>query len=283
MPNVTFQPEERARSYKKLEEDAIALARESHWEEAAEKNRELLTLYPDDVSGYNRLGKALSELGHYAEAREAYNRALEIDPSNNIARKNVERLKQAQESGEASDGAHANNARVTDRIDPRLFIEETGKTGFTTLVDLAAPSVLVRVSAGDQARLHREGSLLYVENAAGERIGRVEPRLANRLINFMDGGNQYAAGIAEQSDHEIRLIIRETFQDPSQFGKVSFPSQGGGETIRAYTRDSVVRRDRDDEDDGGDDSEYSDDGDDEDGDDKADVELEESDLFEPEE
>src|SRR5262245_35127802 len=82
MSNVSFQPEERARSYKKLEEDAIALARESRWEEAAEKNRELLALYPDDVSGYNRLGKALSELGHYTEAREAYNNALEIDPNN---------------------------------------------------------------------------------------------------------------------------------------------------------------------------------------------------------
>jgi tetratricopeptide (TPR) repeat protein len=283
MSNVSFQPEERARSYKKLEEDAIALARESRWEEAAEKNRELLAVYPDDVSGYNRLGKALSELGHYAEAREAYNNALEIDPNNNIARKNVERLKQAQETSEASDGAHANNARAADRIDPRLFIEETGKTGFTTLVDLAPPKVLARVSAGDQAQLHREGSLLYVENAAGERIGRIEPRLANRLIKFMDGGNQYAAGIAEQSDHEVRLIIRETFQDPSQFGKVSFPSQGGGETIRAYTRDSVVRRDRDDEDDAGDEGEYTDDTDEEDADDKADVELEESDLFEPEE
>jgi tetratricopeptide (TPR) repeat protein len=283
MPNVTFQPEERARSYKKLEEDAIALARESQWEEAAEKNRELLAIYADDVSGYNRLGKALSELGRYTEAREAYTSALEIDPSNNIARKNVERLKQAQESGEAGDGAHANNARATDRIDPRLFIEETGKTGFTTLVDLAPPKVLARVGAGDQARLRREGSLLYVENAAGERIGRIEPRLANRLIKFMDGGNQYAAGIAEQSDHEVRLIIRETFQDPSQFGKVSFPSQGGGETIRAYTKDTMVRRDRDDEDEGGDDGEYSDDSDEEDADDKADVELEESDLFEPEE
>jgi hypothetical protein len=143
--------------------------------------------------------------------------------------------------------------------------------------------VLARVSAGDQVRLRREGSLLYVENAAGERIGRIEPRLANRLIKFIDGGNQYAAGIAEQSDHEVRLIIRETFQDPSQFGKVSFPSQGGGETIRAYTKDSMVRRDRDDEDESGDDSEYSDDGDEEEGDDKADVELEESDLYEPEE
>lgn len=283
MSNVTFQPEERARSYKKLEDDAIALARESLWEEAAEKNRELLGLYPEDVSGYNRLGKALSELGHYAEARQAYTDALEIDPSNNIARKNIERLKQAQETSAASDANHATSARAADRIDPRLFIEETGKTGFTTLVDLAPPNVLARVSAGDQAQLHREGRLLYVENAAGERLGRIEPRLANRLIKFMDGGNQYAAGIAEQSDHEVRLIIRETFQDPSQFGKVSFPSKGGGETIRAYTKDTMVRRDRDDDEESADEGEYTDDADEEDADEKADVELEESDLFEPEE
>jgi tetratricopeptide (TPR) repeat protein len=275
MSNVTLQPEERARSYKRLEDDAIALARESRWEEAAEKNRELLALFPDDVSGYNRLGKALSEIGHYAEARQAYMDTLQVDPANNIARKNIERLKQAPEE--------TSNTRAADRIDPRLFIEETGKTGFTTLVDVAPPNVLARVSAGDQARLHREGRLLYVENAAGERIGRIEPRLANRVIKFMDGGNQYAAGIAEQSDHEVRLIIRETFQDPSQFGKVSFPSRGGGETIRAYTKDSMVRHDRDDDDDSGDDADYVDDSDEDDAEEKADVELEESDLFEPEE
>jgi tetratricopeptide (TPR) repeat protein len=275
MSNVTLQPEERARSYKRLEDDAITLARESRWEEAAEKNRELLALFPDDVSGYNRLGKALSEIGHYAEARQAYMDTLQVDPANNIARKNIERLKQAPEE--------TSNTRAADRIDPRLFIEETGKTGFTTLVDVAPPNVLARVSAGDQARLHREGRLLYVENAAGERIGRIEPRLANRLIKFMDGGNQYAAGIAEQSDHEVRLIIRETFQDPSQFGKVSFPSRGGGETIRAYTKDSMVRHDRDDDDDSGDDADYVDDSDEDDAEEKADVELEESDLFEPEE
>ena len=119
------------------------------------------------MSGYNRLGKALSELGRYAEAREAYTSALEIDPSNNIARKNVERLKQAQDSGEASDGAHANNARAAERIDPRLFIEETGKTGFTHAGGCAPPNVLARVSAGDQVWLRREGSLLLRRERGG--------------------------------------------------------------------------------------------------------------------
>jgi hypothetical protein len=45
------------------------------------------------------------------------------------------------------------------------------------------------------------------------------------------------------------------------FGKVSFTSQGGGDTIRAYIKDSMVRYDRDDDDEMGTDDEYYDGGD----------------------
>jgi len=62
----------------------------------------------------------------------------------------------------------------------------------------------------------------------------------------------------------VRLIIREDYQHPSMFGKVSFPSQGGGDTIRAYTKDTMVRYDRDDDDELGNDDEYYDGGDDSD-------------------
>lgn len=270
---MNYQPEERARSHKKLEDDAILFARESRWEDAVEKNRELLSYFPRDLSAMNRLGKALSELGQYAEAKRAYSDALAIDPDNNIARKNMERLAQVRED--------AGTARPAERIDPRLFIEETGKTGFTTLLDTAPRNVLAKVSAGDQVHLLREGSLLYVQNAGGDRIGRIEPRLANRLIKFLEGGNKYAAGVAELNEKEVRLIIRETFQDPSQFGKVSFPSQGGGETVRPYIKDTLLRYDRDDEDEFGEDGEYVD-TDDEEAEEKGDAELEESDLYEPE-
>ena len=46
------------------------------------------------------------------------------------------------------------------------------------------------------------------------------------------------------------------------FGKVSFLSQGGGETVRAYTKVSMLRDDRDDDDELGNDDEYYDGGDD---------------------
>jgi hypothetical protein len=60
---------------------------------------------------------------------------------------------------------------------------------------------------------------------------------------------------------QVRLMIREEYQHPSMFGKVSFPSQGGGDVIRAYTKDSMLRYDRDDDDDITSDDEYFDGGD----------------------
>jgi len=275
MSQAPYQPEERARLQRQLTDQAINLALESKWEEALEINRQLQSMFPRDLSTLNRLGKALSELGQYPEARQAYNDALEIDPTNNIARKNLDRL--------ASMGDGVSVRRTShERMDPRLFIEETGKTGFTDLVDLAPRAVLMRLTAGDQVYFQRDGNVLWVLNAEQERIGRVEPRLASRLITFMEGGNQYAAGITEVRAHEVRIIIRETFLHPSQFGKVSFPAQGGGETIRAYTKESLVRH-NDEEDEYNEDGEYVDEGDDDEMEDLHETDLEEADLVEPDE
>jgi hypothetical protein len=252
MSSTVYQPEERARQHRQLTDQAIQLALQSHWSEAIEVNRQILASVPRDISALNRLGKALSETGSYAEARKVYEDTLAIDPTNNIARKNVERLSLL------TDGAAAESAArpTSERIDPRLFIEETGKTGFSTLVDTAPRDVLARLTAGDQVYLATEGHLLLVRNAAGERIGRVEPRLANRLIGFMASGNQYAAAITDLEGDKIRVIVRETFQHSSNLGRVSFPPQVGAETVRPYIKDSVLRYER--EEDDSEDGEYSD-------------------------
>lgn len=278
MTQATYQPEERARLRRQLTEQAIQLALESRWEEAVAVNRQLLTAVPHDLSTLNRLGKALSEIGHYTEAKQAYSDALQIDPTNNIARKNLDRL------AELNDGDAAGRPSQ-ERIDPRLFIEETGKTGFTNLVDLARRDVLARLTAGDQVYFEREGNILYVRNGAGERIGRVEPVLANRLIKFMEGGNQYAAGITDLNDHEVRIIIRETFQHPSMFGRVSFPAQAGVETVRGYIKDSMLRYEQEEEEEFGEDGEYLDTDEEEHADEEegGEQEFEEADFREPEE
>ncbi|HKS70568.1 MAG TPA: tetratricopeptide repeat protein [Ktedonobacterales bacterium] len=272
MTQTMYQPEERERVRRKLNEQAIDAALKSQWEDAVELNQRLLGLIPQDLSTLNRLGKALSELGRYAEARKAYGDALELDPTNNIARKNYDRLAPLAETDTAGPVAH-------ERIDPRLFIEETGKTGFTNLIDLAPRDVLARLTAGDQVYLDREGAIVYVKNANGDRIGRVEPRLAARLIKFMEGGNKYAAGIADLGDRVVRIIIRETYQAPDMFGKVSFPAQGG-EVTRGYIKDTMLRYELEEEE--GEEDEYTAD-EEEEAEEGAEQEFEEPEFREPEE
>jgi len=250
----TQSAEEKARLKKQWTDLAIQQALASQWEEAVITNRNILNLFPSEPDAYNRLGKAYSELGQYAEARQAYTQTLKYNPDNTIARKNLERLAQLQEEPvQIHTGA--------ERIDPRLFIEETGKTGTTDLINLAPSSVLAKVGVGDKVQLHVMGHTIHVRNSAGEDIGQIEPRLANRLINFMEGGNRYAAAILAMENGQVRLIIREEYQHPSMFGKVSFPSQGGGDTIRAYIKDTMVRYDREDDDELTSEDEYYDGGD----------------------
>jgi len=257
--------EEKARLKKQWTDLAVKQAQEGQWEDAVATNRNVLSLFPQEPDALNRLGKAYSELGQYSEARDAYSQTLKYSPKNTIAKKNLDRLALLQETPlQAPSGA--------DRIDPRLFIEETGKTGMTELINLGSPAVLARVGVGDRVQFQVNGHRLLVRNSAGEEIGQVEPRLANRLINFMESGNRYAAAILVMEHGQVRIIIREEYQHPSMFGKVSFPSQGGGDTIRAYIKDSMLRYDREDEDELGNDDEYYDGGDE--SDDMAEIDFE---------
>ncbi len=251
----TFSAEEKARLKKQWTEQAIKEAQEGQWEGAVTTNKDLLNLFPQEPEAYNRLGKAYSELGQYSEARQAYAQTLKYSPANVIAKKNLTRLETLQ------DTSRPVTSGATDRIDPRLFIEETGKTGLTELTNLAPVAILTRVGVGDRVNLRVEGHRLLVQNAAEETIGQIEPRLANRLITFIAGGNRYAAGILAIESGVVRIIIHEDYQHPSMFGKVSFPSQGSGEQVRAYIKDSILRYDRDEEDDLGNDDEYYDGGD----------------------
>ena len=250
----TQSAEEKARLKKQWTDLAIQQAQTGQWEEAVITNKNILQLFPFEPDAYNRLGKAYSELGQYVEARQAYSQTLKYSPNNTIAKKNLERLSQLQEEPVQ---LHTG----TERIDPRLFIEETGKTGMTELLNIGSPSVIAKVGVGDRVQLHVIGHTLLVRNTAGEDIGQVEPRLANRLINFMEGGNRYAAAILGLENGHVRLIIREEYQHPNMFGKVSFPSQGGGDTIRAYIKDSMLRYDREDDEDPNNEDEYYDGGD----------------------
>lgn len=207
---------------------AIALAMENRWEDAIAVNQSVIKDFPKDLETFNRLGKAFSELGRNAEAVEAFEKALALSPHNSIARKNLDRLARLGDA-EGSAPALATGARAV----PRVFIEESGKSGVMSLLNLGAPQVLVKLAPGHVVQLAIENNKLSVMNAAGDPVGRVEPKLASRLIRLMNGGNTYEATVTSTSVQELSILIRETYKHPSQAGVVSFPSRSGGE-YRVY-------------------------------------------------
>ena len=136
-----------------LEEEAIVYA--------ADINRELTEEFPTEVDGHNRLGKALLELGRYAEARDAYAVSLRLDPMNTIAQKNHARL------------AKLNRERLR-KAAPHLW--ERLQQGDEELAREVAQGVLVShltfvVEVLDFLEIHHDGAGFFdKEGAAAEKL-----------------------------------------------------------------------------------------------------------------
>jgi len=216
---MAYHEEETTKLRRQTSKQAIALAMEGRWREAVTANQSLIESFPDDVDAYNRLGRAHMELGEYSLAREAYEKAIKVDPYNTIASKNLNRLSHLGE-------AEVDKGGSLEKVEPQQFIEEVAKAGVVNLRRLASPEILAKTVAGSRVSLRADGPHLIVENSRGEYLGQVEPRHGQRLIKLMAGGNRYIATIISSSEEAVTVIIREVYQHPGQAGQPSFPSRG---------------------------------------------------------
>ena len=217
-------------------EDAVQLAIAGKWDEAVKLNRFIIESFGTDEETQNRLGKALSELGKLKDAKAAYEVALKLNPMNSIAKKNAARINALlhQKEGLKVGGT---------RVDLNLFVEEMGKTVITTLDSPPSSDICSKVAAGDVAELRIDGDGVVAETSRGVRLGLLEAKLARRLIKFMRGGNRYQAGVTACDGNQVKLIVRETYQDPKFLGKPSFPMRRKREVeFRPYTKESLLAR-----------------------------------------
>jgi len=231
------------RQRRHLAEVAIGQATRGEWEAAVASNREILES-GGDTDAFNRLGKALAELGRHAEALEAYEGALARDATNRIAERNVARLRVIAGGSDAAVGGDGK----PEKASASHFIEEMGKTGHARLINLPSAKQIAPLSAGDAVELALEGGLL-VARVGETEIGQVEPRIGARLAKLMKGGNRYDAAITTVDRDEVRVIIHEAFADPKNFGKVSFPGSATGRSsdVRPYIKGTPLRYDDEEE------------------------------------
>lgn len=215
-----------------LAQEAIGLAIQGRWEEAVSVNRSIIDRSSNDVGAYNRLGRALSELGRYEEAMEAYSKALEVSPGNSIASKNLGRLKLLTRPGNKGQAK-------PHRVASDLFVTEMGKAGVVKIQNLASATA-ARLGVGARLRLEVQGRRLLVADEHGDYLGEVEPKYATRLARLIQGGNRYAAALLRAGEDEAQAIIREEYQHPTQSSTPSFPTLGG-RRVRHLARERTAQ------------------------------------------
>ncbi len=239
---------------RRKQSEAIAYANQGDWANAAEANTAMLydginaddielrkdaadsesettigdlVALSSDVETLNRLAKAEYELGNVEFSRQIYQRVLTINENNPIAKRMISLL----------DHTDTRASKKRTFADMRTFVVETGKSTITTMhIDQAVAIALVpgeivemRIVGHDpkQATIAEECHAIDIYDAGNTLLGRLEPRLAQRIIEFMRKGNKYMAVVWRVSEHYhmIDLVIRESYRDPDLTGSVSFPGK----------------------------------------------------------
>jgi tetratricopeptide (TPR) repeat protein len=190
-----------------LVRQAVKAAMEGKWEEAVEVNRAILRCSSTDAPALNRLGRALLETGRMDEAWDAYSQAVDIDPGNRIAQKNLQRLSQ-----------------ISSRTPQKIFLPyplEGGKMGILNLIDVEEEA-LSSFFSGDEVYLREKGNNLSVTDFTGKYIGNVDPACGARLLKLIRGGNRYRAGLLNLDGGKVRVVVKEEEKGPGLQNIVSF-------------------------------------------------------------
>lgn len=228
---------EKPKTKRQLVADARDAATEGRWDDAIQTNVLIIDRFPQDAEAYNRLGRAYSEFGRFGDSYDSYVAALRIDPANLIARRNLQRLEHLRGRGEDDGGRQSTLPRTS------VFIEEVGKTSVEELVNPASIDELAEIAPGEQLQIEVDGQRLYVTDKDGHRLGEIQNKTAERVIELAAGGNRYEVYALGLAAGTLRVILREVYRDPSQARKVSFP--GKIKATRAYLRERESLRMRD--------------------------------------
>lgn len=184
---------------------AVKLALENKWDEAAEENKKLLIEDPDNVDTLNRLAYSYVKLGKFRKAKEYYQMVIKLDKTNPIALKNVKRLDTVSKRAPEILTSPMAFTNLQD-----VFIEEAGKTKTVELKNVADKKTLSLIQPGDIVTLSIKRSKIFVQMIDKTYVGVLPDNIGMRMIDFINGGNEYQACVKAVEDNSATIFIRET-------------------------------------------------------------------------
>lgn len=194
----------------KLRIQAIAAAKNSDWQAAIDSNQEILAEDPNDVNALNRLGLAYLQLGKAKDAKEVFKKTIELDKTNNIAKKQLDRISSKQSA-------------VMPAFTREYFIEEPGKTKIVELHRLAGKQVVDKLSSGESCNLVLKKRFISVETENGTYIGALPEDLSFRLSKLISSGNTYSCRVHSTNNKQCSVFLKELTKSKRNQDIHSFP------------------------------------------------------------
>lgn len=182
-----------------LKSQAIQTALNGDWQSAILLNAQLLEENPSDIDTMNRLAFAYASTGNQKKAKEIYTAVLELDAQNPIATKNLKRL-----------SGLAQKVSSSPIVMNNIFIEEPGKTKVIELLNIADKKITTNLNCGENLHLSIKRSKIFVVDLENNYIGMLPDDISRRLIEFMEGGNTYAAFVKTSNPNKVVVFVRET-------------------------------------------------------------------------
>lgn len=191
---------------------AIQTALVGDWNAAVTINQTILEEFPDDIDTLNRLAFAYASIGNAKEAKSLYQKVLSLDVHNPIALRNLKRL---------NGGATSSNHPIQMN---NIFIEEPGKTKVVELINVAEKKILAQLRAGEYVILQVKRMKTFVLDGQKQYIGMLPDDVGRRLIEFINGGNEYEAYVKTIDNLRLLIFIKETKRSARFKNQPSFPS-----------------------------------------------------------
>jgi len=195
-----------------LEEKAIQAAKSQNWQAAIDVNKQLIEENAENIQAYIRLGVAQAQIGLLKDAKHAFTQTLELDKTNQLAKKHLLRLENNQ------------SIMLSSLPSDEEFIEEPGKTRTVELHRLAGKELLEKLSVGQVCELKSKNRFISAE-VNKVYIGSLPEDLSARLTKLMKGGNQYVCYIRSISSTNCScsVFIKEISRSVDQEFINSFP------------------------------------------------------------
>ncbi len=196
-----------------LKQEAINAAKNSDWAKAILINQEIIERYGEEPETMNRLGLAYLKNNQVSEAKKTFKRILEIDKSNIIANKHLDKIK--------------NNESSVDIIfnQDNDFIEEPGKSKIVTLHRLAGKDQLKKLKVGQVCFLQLKNRYISIVDENDRHIGALPEDISFRLSKLISNGNEYRCVVYKVNEKQCLIQVKETFRSKKNEQIVSFPNK----------------------------------------------------------